>query len=93
MVWGAFHEQQLNILKSLEDKPTEGKNTEEDNPKQYIIWTSGLTAESNLRLLSPSNYTIQIWTDSTVSNMFIAKILNTRTFEKAIILLCCCITC
>lgn len=82
MVWGAFHERQLNILKSLEDKHTEGKNTQEHNPKQYIIWTSGLTAESNLRLLSPSNYTIQIWTDSTVSNMFIHKvamILNINT--------------
>ena len=35
---------------------------------EHIIWTSGLTAQPYIDRISPGNYTIQIWTDSTVRN-------------------------
>ena len=58
--WMYYHDRQLNILKHLEeDKNKEGM--------EHIIWTSGLAAQPYIDRLSPENYTIQIWTDSTVS--------------------------
>ena len=44
------------------------KNKFPNSPMEYIIWTSGLTAQPYIDRLTPQNYTIQIWTDSTVSN-------------------------
>ena len=57
----------MNILKSLENNKRQQKSSTDDNAFEYIIWTSGLTAEPYIHLLSPENYTIQIWTDSNVS--------------------------
>ena len=57
-----YHERQLGILKSLEGN----KNLED---MEHIIWTSGLTAKPYIDNLSPHNYTIQIWTDSTVNHL------------------------
>ena len=56
-----YHDRQLSILKAHE-------NDKGLSPMEYIIWTSGLTAQPYIDRLSPQNYTIQIWTDPTVSN-------------------------
>jgi len=59
--WMYYHDRQLSILKALE-------NDKGLSPKEYIIWTSGLTAQPYIDRLSPQNYTIQIWTDPTNMN-------------------------
>ena len=59
--WMYYHDRQLSILKAHE-------NDKGLSPMEYIIWTSGLTAQPYIDRLSPQNYTIQIWTDPTVSN-------------------------
>ena len=53
----------MEILKTIEKK--QELNTE------YILWNSELTMEPYLSELSNLNYTIQIWSDSKVSLMFI----------------------
>ena len=64
-----YHDRQLNILKAHE------RNKFPNSPMEYIIWTSGLTAQPYIDRLTPQNYTIQIWTDSTVSNQIQNKII------------------
>ena len=57
----------MNILKTLENNKKQQESSSDDDAFEYIIWTSGLTAEPYIHHLSAKNYTIQIWTDSNVS--------------------------
>ena len=61
--WRYFHERQMDILRTILEKDDHGYDS-----MDYIIWTSGLTAEPYLHQLMPLNCTIQIWADSSVSN-------------------------
>ena len=65
--WQYYHERQMEVLKSIE--------TNQNRSTEYILWTSGLTAEPYLHNLRNLNYTIQIWTNSNVSQIFSRKIL------------------
>ena len=56
----------MEVLKSIE--------TNQNRSTEYILWTSGLTAEPYLHNLRNLNYTIQIWTNSNVSQIFSRKI-------------------
>ena len=65
--WQYYHERQMEALKSIE--------MNQNGSTEYILWTSGLTAEPYLPNIRNLNYTIQIWTNSNVSRIFCRKIL------------------
>ena len=65
--WQYYHERQMEVLKSLE--------TNQNRSTEYILWTSGLTAEPYLRNLRNLSYTIQIWDNLDVSKIFCKSLL------------------